>query len=639
MISFCGCGLQTPESPTWDAQFVMPLIDHSYDMLELVDRLAEDALSYDSLGNIAFSTEQDFDTIAVDAGLTVPNLSTGFDESLGLIEVTGPEPVAQQLMLEDYIPLVLGDVGPATIDAAEPLPALAEIESATIASGTMIVRVTNDFGLPLDTVSVSIIDDVSAFQIGSVTFTGGIPNGQSRSETIDLSGKTISNSLSFESHMYTPGGTLFSLSENRVSVEASFSGAITVESATARVPAQQKDYTQEISFDDDNVIQNAQLKSGTLGIHVTNNTNLSAEVDITITEFRLGGEVFSFTATLLPQQTSVFSEDLSGYTLTPIPGREQPTVQVSTTADINGSGAQAVEVSSTDRFSVDVTANSLEFSSVSGVIQPTTQAIDPITEEVDLPKGFEDVSLPNALMTVDIFSAVNLPGSVSVHLEGDAGQEFDIQSAVNPGTVLNPGQTTILVDNLADFLDPIPSQITITGVAIVGDGQTNGVVTDQDFVYGTVTISSPLIMSIGETQFDSDINEMDTDDLDDEDVDRFNFGQARLQLTNHLPIGASVVVYLSGDSTTLYNDPAVTIGTHSVGAGFVDLDGLVTSSTTTEVDIDLTHEDLQVFKNDKVYVGQEISLDGTDGRVVRVLSTDYIDVRGYLTVSARLGDF
>jgi hypothetical protein len=633
------CSIEKPQTPSWDTELVLPLISHHYDMLELVDRMADDALSYDSLGNISFSVEQDMDTVAVDAGLSIPDLSTAFSETIGLIEISGPAPVTDQIYLSDYLALG-GDVPALTLNVSQQWPAISDIESATIASGSMVVTATNNFDLPVDTVTIAIVDDTYALQIGAVTFEGGLGIGETKSETIDLSGKTISSSFTYDTHLYTPGGTILTLAEKTLVIEAGFSSTITVSSAVAKVPAQERSYDQDVSFSEDNQITSANIKGGTLILDITNGTNLSSEIDVTIEEFTRNGNPLSFTVDLPPQQTSNVTRDLAGYEFVPLPSESTPTINVSMDVSLPGSGSNTVEISSTDDFAVDVQASGLEFSSVSGIIAPTVVEIAPVTESIEIPSGFENFSLTSAVMTMEFHSAVNLPAELSIRIEGDAGQLLTIADNINPGTVGNPGVTTLVVDQLSEFLSPIPSEITITGSATVGDGVTPGGVTEDDFVWGRIEITSPLEMSVGATEFEADINkaDIDADDID-EITDRLNHGSAYTHIANHLPLGASLTLYLGGDSLTLYDDPELTIGPIEVSSGIVGAGGLVVDSVGSDNTIELTHEDLQILNNETLYIGQIITFPGTNGESVRIVSSDYLDVQAYITVSTRIGDF
>lgn len=639
VLIIAGCSIEKPQSPTWDTEFVVPLISHNYDMLELVDRIAEDNLSYDSSGNISFHVEQDIDTVAVNAGLTVDDLTDQFSEALGLIEISAPDPVSHQIMLEDYIPLILGDVAEFSISASSSLPAISDIESVTIESGSLIVTATNDFGIPLDTANITIRDEISSQVLGVVTFENGLKIGETKSESIDLSGKTVHSGLSYDAQLHSPGGTLLTVADNQVSISVRFSNTITVSSATAKIPAQHKSYSQEISFSNENVITAAEVKSGEVQLGVTNNTNLTADIEITIDQFTHVGTPLSIPANLLPNQTTVISADLSGYDFVPIAEKDEPTVNLVTDVDLPGSGVVTAYVSSDDNFQVDVNVSNVAFKSVSGIIEPTLIEIDPVVEAVDIPNGFDGFSFSAAVMEINIESAVNLPSEVEIHLEGDAGQHLDVTGTVLPGTVDNPSTNTIIVNNLSSFLDPLPHEITVSGNATVGDGTTEGSVTENDYVYGSVRIVSPLEMRISETEFQTDINEADLSDLSSEDVDRLNEGKALVHISNHLPLGATVTMHLAGDSTVLWSNPELTIGPLSVESGVVGATGLVTAAVGSDATVTLTHEDLKILDNPTLYVGEEITFPGTNGETVRIISSDFIDIEAYMTISARIGDF
>jgi hypothetical protein len=240
-VSVCACSIEKPQAPSWDTEMVLPLISHQYDMLELVDRMAEDALSYDSLGNITFSAGQEMDTVAVDACLSVADLSTSFAKTLGSVDIPGPQPISEKILLSDHLALG-GDVPAMTIDTLKQLPTIPDIESATVSTGSMIITAANNFDLPLDTVTLTIVDATFETEIGTVCFEDGLSIGETESQTIDLSGKTISSSFVYRAHLYTPGGTILTVAEKTVEVEVRFSSTIRVSSATARIQPQEQSY-------------------------------------------------------------------------------------------------------------------------------------------------------------------------------------------------------------------------------------------------------------------------------------------------------------------------------------------------------------------------------------------------------------
>ena len=105
-----GCSIESPKSPTWDTKLSIPLISQHYDIYELIDRLAEDAISYDSMGEISISFKQNIDTFIIDAGLSIGDINENFVHDLGSVAIATPEPVSLHLNLTDYLPLATGEV-------------------------------------------------------------------------------------------------------------------------------------------------------------------------------------------------------------------------------------------------------------------------------------------------------------------------------------------------------------------------------------------------------------------------------------------------------------------------------------------------------------------------------------------------
>jgi hypothetical protein len=250
----------------------------------------------------------------------------------------------------------------------------------------------------------------------------------------------------------------------------------------------------------------------------------------------------------------------------------------------------------------------------------------------------EDITLSDAVITLEIMSEVDIPVEVSIDLSGDAGQYLNILTDINGGTPQNPGITIIVIDDLNTLTNPVPNNIEITGIATVGDGVTSGTVYSESIVWGTAEITSPLKFAIGETEIEGDINSTKIDQDDIEEIsDRLNSGTIYATITNHLPFGCEVELYLGGDEGTLYSDPQLTIGPVTVEGGTLNASGLVTTASISDVVIYLSETDLDIIENPILYIGQRIILPGTGGQVVNIIDSDYLDIEAYMQLSARLG--
>ncbi len=639
-LSLASCGLEKPKQPTWDTQFVVPLISHNYDMIELVDRMAEDNLGCDSLGNISISFDYTIDTTAVDAGLSVSGSIETYIERVGDLEIGAPQPMSDDLTLSDYTSLGAGGSVPGlAINANGEFEPMEDFDQANVASGSLIISVSNNFGLHVDSAEVYVFDLASFEVYGPVRFDGGIPDGATRSESIDLAGKSVFDRYGWGMLVYTAADTLLSLAEKNFTLAIEFSEDFTVSSGTVKISPQTKEFVRNIELESEHEITSGLVAGGNVTVQVTNLTSLDADVELRIDELTISGTPLTLSVALDKQQSCQFNEQLAGYRLQPTPEIDNPNVNLDLIVAIEGTGDQLVSVESYDSLDIVVTISDLEFSEVTGVIAPTEIAIDPIDEELDIPIGFDGVSLRSAILTIELESTADLPSVLDLAIANDRGDEVVINHPIERGAVGSPGATLIEVTDLTDFLDPIPHSISISGVATAGDGMSTGTVTSESYIVGDVSIFSPLEITVGESSFEADINEADLKDLDEDLTDRLRSATMSATLTNHFPLEAIVILCLKGDSTGIYENPDLTIGPIAVDAGLVSETGLVTASAISEFSTTLDDADLDILKNETLYIGQIISFESTDGGTVRIINSDFINVDAYIVITATLGDF
>jgi hypothetical protein len=302
---------------------------------------------------------------------------------------------------------------------------------------------------------------------------------------------------------------------------------------------------------------------------------------------------------------------------------------------VPGTAPNQVTVSSGNSFGVQASLNGLSFSSVTGIFTGTNMTIDPILQEIDVPTGFDSVQLVSAVLTIEIENSIGLPGDLTVTLTGNNGRTLNINGTVDARVLATASTTTFTEPDVADFLSPIPSQVTITGSASFGAG-TSGTIRDGDYITGAVRIDSPVEMIIPQTLIDTDI---ESEKIEQKDIDKItdHVIEARLiyNLTNHLPIGATVNLLMSGDSATLYSNPQLRIDDITVDAAPVVASVVVDTLSTGFQTIVLDSADIQILKNDTLYIGQELILHSSNGQPVRLTKNDFISVLGRIEVEYR----
>jgi hypothetical protein len=439
---------------------------------------------------------------------------------------------------------------------------------------------------------------------------------------------------------HTPGGNIPTADGRQFDVEIHFVGDLTVDAATAEIPEISRDFSDAVALAESDVITSAVLSGGQVSLTISNNSPLPAELEITIPDLKLNNVPLQVTRQVTSSGVSNVTIPLTGYVLAPSDIVLPQSLPVNISATIAGTAPNQVTVASGNSFGLVASISGLTFTAVTGNFNSTNMTIDPILQEIDVPMGFDSIQLVNAVLTIELENSVGLPGQLDIHLNGNNGKTLDITGTVNARVLATAATTTFTETDVANFLSPLPSQVSISGSASFGDGS-SGTIRDGDYITGTVRIDAPVEMIIPQTPIETDI---ESEEIEQDDIDQItdHVIEARLvyNITNHLPIGASVVLMLSPDSATLYSNPELTIDSISVGAAPVVSSVVVDTLSTGEMSIILDSADIQILKHEKLYIGQELILHGSNGQPVKLTKNDFILVLARIEVEYRFdGEF
>jgi len=638
-LTLIQCTIKKPEAPSWRTDLVIPLMNESWDMPALIEKIDQENLTVDEDGNPCFFYERVLDTVTVQGEFSVADVADTLSESLGVIQMDPFTGSYASVNLSDYVTLQLGVVPPISFDIVQALPPMSEFAMVTVESGFAVVTIVNDFGLDLDTVLVDINDLQLGGTVTSYSVPGGIPVGDTYVDTVDLAGKTISNQLEISLHCHTPGATGFSTADKTLTAIVAMPEGPRVSSATAKLPQVIRQFTEEMTVSSSHRLQSAAISGGEAVIYIQNNTNASATLVITLPDVTDGSAPFVVNQPIDSNFSGQFNYDLTGYFIEPVDQLMPQSLTIDVEANIDSSGSDLVTFTAGDQITVVTEIRNISFATIQGLIAPTSATFDNVQQELEIPKGFDQVQLTSAVMLLEIENSVDIPGSFSITIDGDGGQQKLISGAILAGTPLGPATTLIIDNNVSDFLNPVPGMLTVSGDATFGDGITVGSINADDYVAATVTIRSPLEMIVGDATFDGD---WESTDLDQDFITRItdNINQAHLYLTttNHLPLGIQAQILLSGDSATLYSDPQLVLGPISVARPPLTPDGGVESALASENVLTLDAEQAQVLTNDPLWIGQLYTLESTDGTPVTFSAEDSFAVSGYIEIDVNVSD-
>jgi hypothetical protein len=384
-------------------------------------------------------------------------------------------------------------------------------------------------------------------------------------------------------------------------------------------------------------VYQATLGGGTLSISISNNTPLSSTVTLTLPDFIQGGLPLVVSRDIAANSSSNVNVDLTYASLVPRDSTYPQNISIDILASSPGSGVSQIAIAQNQSFGVSANMSGLWVQSVTGVMPPTDVVVDPVAQTIDVPQGFDSVQLTQATLSLEITNAVDLPGSLSLQLNGNNGKVLNLAGIITRGSTGAPVLSIITDSSVADFLWPLPSSLSLSGTVSFGDGVTVGTLTGNDFIHARVAIEAPFELIVHQSTVRPDVSSQDLDSSVMANIaDHVTNARLVYTLNNHLPLGASFSLLLNGDSATAYTSPEVTIDNLFITAAPVNGSGIVTSAASTgEQIVALDSADIQVLRNPTLWIASQIILDSTGSQPVKLTGQDYVGIVGRIEIDYR----
>ncbi|MEE8405088.1 MAG: hypothetical protein V3S17_06830 [candidate division Zixibacteria bacterium] len=640
-LTLVQCSIKKPEAPTWETSLVIPVINRTYDMAELIQKLDQDGIEMDSSGNISFKITQELDTVTISADyLNTPTISYSFSKTLDTFSIVTPNlaPVYTTLATITGISAVTVEdtftIGAQSFNILTNLPLITSYSSATIASGLINIYVRNNLGADLDTVIFEFWDVGSNSLLGIDSVFSGIPTGSAAIILIDLAGKTITNRFQIKAQCHTVGGFVDSASTRGVSTELDFVGALVVSGATAEIPAFSRSISSQVNLLESDRIDTASIAGGTLSLTITNSTPLDITIDIDFPDILSGGSPLTISPAIIPLSISNININLAGYNIVPADNTVPQSLSINANATVQPTAPTKVTVNQNDSFAISADISGLSFNYVVGFFDSVAVSFAGLTSQIDIPTGFDSIQFSTAVLTLDIENGIDLPGDLNIQIDGDNGNSLNLSGSILPSGGLSSALSTIVEPSAGSFLSPTPSQIDVSGSVVFAQGGYQGRIEANDFITATVTFVAPLEIVIQPSTIETDIErtEIDTSSIS---VVTEHVQEARFiyNIISHLPLGAQIDIYFGSDSSTLFANPQLLINAINLPAAPVDISGIVTDTISTDYQqIYLDSTDIAILENDTLFIGSRLNLSGTGGQSVKITANDYLSITGRIEV-------
>lgn len=654
-----GCEINKPEMPTYDTSVNIPLGVERIEIMDLIED--EDFLVVDGDSSLGFHMDGDPDTLAFDFDLGADISGQTITQGLGNFDLADVNPMNYSFQLGDiWVPAAGLEDQPAVvpdfpINVASTGQEIPDIDSATLSSGTATITVFNGLPVPIsaptgpDQVVMDLLDPGTGTVFATFTFPV-IDSGATNTQTADLAGAYLPGEVAVRLSGGSRGssGAVVNVSgTDAIDIAAVFSDLV-VSEATAAVASQNFQTTFDTELPADYEITSAVISSGLVNLAVANDMPVPCTAVLSWSELEtLSGNPLTSTFDLAPGQSLSRDIDFSGYILD---AGGTPLSALTAEVDIStpGSSGAAVTMSAGDGLTAVISGGSMVFSSVTGLVPAYDLTLDPIVEQIDLPDELEGISFTSTTMVLRMTNSAGLPGDLDLTLTGTSAtgqvRSLTVARTIAPAIDRAPVTTPIILDEsnsqILDFLNNLPETITLTGQVQVGGDGAIGTVRSDDFAVVSWELSAPLEIIIAGSIINSDPNGVSLDQDIRDMIDEHALGAViQTEILNHLPVGVELRILAGTDAASLATAPLLEMGPLTVAAAEIDpVTHTVSQAQISRPVVELTEEQARIFALSDLVTMVEVTLPSTGGEPVRLMSTDFLEVRGIVQVDVHVND-
>jgi hypothetical protein len=659
LIVAAGCEIQDPALPTFSTRLSVPIGSHEITVSELIED--QDYLYAGGDSVLTFQIDGDTTSVVLDLDLSADLEGQNIDAEIGLISLPASDPLIFGFLLEDIFPGA-GSLPPGPV----PVPAfdfdlesdpsiIEDIESAHIASGELRFVLRNNLPIPMsgtsapEQISIDLIEPFSGAILTSAVFESAIAPGDTATAVADLAGVTLPSSVAIALVGGSAGGFAADGLAPEDGLEVSLELVdVTMDAATAVIDAQVFSDGGTIDLPNDLQVMTATLATGEISIDLGNDLPIDCLVVLEFPDIQLAsGAPATLNIDLPAGGTNSAVMDLAQAVISADAGATLSELTWSITASSAGSEGTAVTIAATDRLNATLAPTTLTFAEVTGYIPEETFALDPTSEELDLPDELDGLQLTSATLTLEIFNGTGVGGTLDISLLGTSADgssstlaavaQIAADDAKDMRTVVTLDETN---SNIAEFLSTMPETVTLSGEMRIGGPDQIGTIRPGDSARLTWGLDAPLRLMITESQLDQAPIALDLDTDTREQLDE-HLVQADViaEVSNHFPFAVELFIQVGPDSTAAVNDPELVIGPLSVEAGSLDnVGGWVSQAVTSQLEIALSTNDIRAFTRPGAFTAVVAHIMGTNGEEIVVRIGDKLNIRGAISAEILISD-
>lgn len=671
LIFFSGCEIKEPFLPVYDADLVIPIMDRTNTLMELINKdttVLKSSTDPASLGQLFYEDSRPLSPVVVDDKLVMTPLGIHTKVTTGTISINDPEPIQANISVAKIVPeaqgvdsIIFPSVNNKTV--TQNLDKIDQFSVATFESGTFRLTFTNNNGVTITINNIAFKNAYTSQVIpqlqSSLPLT--INHGSSGQRDFNLAGATLVDSMIIEMVVSSPGsgGNFVHLPPGAgTSVDARILN-FSLEEVRAVLPSQNPiNIDSTIALDDSTFLKEIIIKEGSLVFEVRNYLDVGVTAVFTFHNLKdPSNNAFTANFNLTRRGTSgdkqtIAVSSLHDYRIISLVSG-QLTNKLSYSVRLTpNSTSEPRSLRKDDSMAVNIDMTNLILKSIDGRVKPT---------QLD----FQATSIPLKLGTLSNFNAstlkfdkflmelfVNCSSSEQLSFSGKIrGKNNTTQAFVTiPPTLFSgtPHTTkqvvlseTELINFINTFANALPDSIIFEYSAVVNPNYLAGKIEDTDSLYGTGHVSTPLKLGMGNGRF-VDTSDINMQEANKEQLDKLQTASLTLIIENHLPMAINfnaVLLNQFGD-TTMYIPPRYPPNSDTLkirGGTVSPTTGRVVTPAVDSVTIYMRADEFLQFSRSKSirsYIKMNTSLPAV--APVSFYTSDYIKIRGFGTVKYRV---
>lgn len=557
--------------PAWKPELAIPFIKSVISLNDLIEPDSTLIINPDNSIKVVYANDSLFSADLGD-GFDFPEQDVRYESfSMGSLTIDNYS-MSSTKSLFDILPYIIGDARDSLIKyegttaifppfaignpIVTQLDTIGEYVSAKLSQGTLKLTLSNNLPVAFDHFHLTITDPLTDSTIADIDIYD-LGAGQSYSNSVDLSGKTIGNTFRTEiSELSSPGSypdsVLISFQDTvGVFIEVSdlkvVSGEVIVEDKLLIEETKMVDFT----FEDSVKLFHLSTKTGRINYAIYSNIPVPVFVRLRLPSAQQYGDIPIQSMLIEPNiiYEVYWDLELTQFNLTTDPEKPYNRFPVEYKIETESTG-QIIQFDSSNSIILEFQPADITFSEIEGYLGEISQEID--TSSTDLNLSFMDYfeggfTLSDPEIHINYINSAGIPLRFLMELDGIAKDGITQSLNLEPFNIQHPDQPghevsgTILIDktnsSIIDFIGITPRKIRYGGMVYTNpDGQGTNFLTDSSMIRVGVDIDLPIRLQTDKLLFEDTVNI----NMSGEDITEIEAGKLHFLISNGFPFDVNL---------------------------------------------------------------------------------------------------